>query len=66
MLLNNHFEFKESENFYDLDTFLNINVIPNPNNLVKIRLFELMSQYVKANKEYESTKILEIIRDNKK
>lgn len=64
--LNNHFEFKESENFYDLDTFLNINVIPNPNNLVKIRLFELMSQYVKANKEYESTKILEMIRDNKK
>ena len=66
--LNNHFEFKESENFYNLDTFLNINVIPNPNNLVKIRLFELMSQYVKANKEYESIKILEIIKskDNKR
>ena len=60
--LNKYFEFKESDNFYCLDTFLNIKVKPNPNNLVKIRLFELMVQYVQTNKENENNEILEIVK----
>lgn len=63
--LNKSFKFEQSDNFYDLSTFLNINVKINPNNLVKIRLFELMVKYVQTNIEYENKnkEILKIIEN---
>ena len=41
---------------------IQVKVKPNPNNLVKIRLFELMVQYVQTNKENENNEILEIVK----
>lgn len=48
--LNPDFKIPKGNDFYKSETFLNINIKINPNNVVKIRLLELMMKYIEINK----------------
>lgn len=48
--LNPNFKIPKGNDFYKSETFLNINIKINPNNVVKIRLLELMMKYIEINK----------------
>lgn len=51
--LNPYFKMIQSDDLYKLETFLNINIKINPNNVLKIRLLELMMKYIETSEAYE-------------